>query len=207
MSKETTENTEVSGKDRGEGRGGARVEPVPASGMRPGWVKTLERVPGAGLKGRYFPSNVLGTLMHSPEIFGVLLDYWVTSKLEMGFSFREQELIILRTGVLFRCEYVWKHHVHVAREFGVSEAELAAVKATPIPALFNPREAALLNLTDELIEQRTIRPAAWDRWASTLKQSECVDLIHLVSQYMMFALTNNAMRVELEAPLHDMPEL
>ncbi len=49
------------------------------------------------------------------------LEYWVTSKSEMGFSVREQELIILRMGVLYQYDYVWMHHVPVDREFGVSE--------------------------------------------------------------------------------------
>ena len=187
--------------------GGPRITPKPMNEMREDWLKILERIPGAGLKGQYAPVNVLGTIMYNPDTFGPFLDYWVTSKLEMGFTVREQELVILRMGYLYNSNYVWKHHVPVAREFGVSEEELAAAKASPLPPVFNEREEAMLKLTDELVEQRTIRPEAWEAYAIKLKPSEVIDLISLVSQYVFFALVNNSARVEIEAPLSDIPGL
>ena len=186
---------------------GARLTPLPMSEMQNDWLKTLERLPGAGLKGAYAPVNVFGTLMYNPRTFGPFLDYWVTSKLEMGFSVREQELIILRMGYLYQCNYVWKHHTPVAKEFGASDAELEAVKTSPLPSVFSPRENALLRLTDELVEYRTIRDEAWSKWSGELKKSELVDLISIVSQYVFFALLNNSIRVEVEEPLRKIPGL
>lgn len=186
---------------------GARIKPLPMNQMRDDWNKILDRLPGAGLKGKFSPVNVFGTIMHNPETFGPFIDYWVTSKLKMGFNGREQELIILRMGVLFKCDYVWKHHVPVAREYGVTDAELAAVKAKTVKPLFSPREYALLMLTDELVEHRTIRDKAWNAWSGELKESEKIDLISLVSQYVFFALLNNALQVEIEEPLKQIPGL
>ena len=185
----------------------ARIRPLPMSEMRDEWVATLEQIPGSGLKGPLFPKNVLGTLMHSPEVFGPFLRYWVTSKRVMGLSVREQELVILRMGFLYRCEYVWKHHVPVAREFGVSEAEIGALRQPGCLTGFGEREEALLGLTDELVDHRTIRQEAWERWRGAFEDAEIVDLVSLVSQYVMFALANNAFQVELEGPLTDVPGL
>lgn len=185
----------------------ARIKPLPMSEMHPEWIKTLERLPGAGLKGLYTPVNVFGTLMYNPRTCGPFLDYWVTSKLEMGLSVREQELIILRMGVHYHCNYVWKHHVPVAQEFGVSDAQLDAVKTTPLPNVFTPHEYALLNLTDELVEFRTIREEAWVKWGTGLEKPILLDLISIVSQYVFFALLNNAIQVEIEEPLKKIPGL
>ena len=185
----------------------SRIRPVPVSKMHPAWLKTLERIPGDGLKGQYFPKNVLGTLMHNKKTVGPFLEYWVGAKLDMGFSVREQELVILRMGYLYCCEYVWKHHVPVAEEFGVTEKEFAALKKSSISAVFPRRERALLVLTDEMVEHRTIRQAVWNRYKDVLSKSEWVDLIGLISQYVLFALTNNAMQVELEETLADIPGL
>lgn len=184
-----------------------RIAPRPMSELRDDWVATLEHIPGTGLKGPLFPKNVLGVLMQSPEVFGPFLRYWVASKLEMGLSVREQELVILRMGVLYRCEYVWRHHVPVAREFGVTEAEIDALRSADLPAGFNPREEALLGLTDDLVERRTIGADAWERWHGVLAQQEIIDLVYLVSQYVLFALANNSFRVALEDPLADVPGL
>ena len=184
-----------------------RIQPLPMSDMQDDWIKTLERIPGKGLKGAYFPTSVVGTLMYNPKTMGPFLDYWVTSKLEMGFSVREQELVILRMGVHYNCNYVWKHHVPVAREFGVTETELEALKEEKLPDIFPARETALLMLTDEMVNYRTVRDETWEKWSGELKPSEWVDLVSLVSQYVFFALLNNSLQLELEPPMADIPDL
>lgn len=195
------------GQKRSEPKSAPRIRPVPLRKMRPAWVRTLTRIPGAGLKGKNFPGNVLGSLMHNPRTLGTFLEWWVTSKSEMGFSVREQELIILRMGVCYHCDYVWRHHVPVALEFGVSAAEIAAVQAFPAGSEFSRREATLLQLTDELVEYRTIRPAVWAECRNVLTKSEWIDMITIVAQYVLFALVNNSLQVQLEAPLRDRPAL
>jgi alkylhydroperoxidase family enzyme len=185
----------------------ARIPPLPMSKMKEEWNKILERLPGAGLKGKFSPVNVFGTIMHNPGTFGPFLDYWITSKLEMGFTGREQELVILRMGYHYQCNYVWKHHVPVAREYGVTDEEIEAVKTSPLPPVFSARESALLHLTDEMVEYRTIRDEAWSKWSNELKTSEKIDLISLVSQYVFFSLLNNSLQIEVEEPLKNIPGL
>ncbi len=182
-----------------------RVAPLPMSEMREPWLKILERLPGSGLKGPYAPVSVLGTLMHNPRTMGPFLDYWVTSKLEMNLSGREQELVILRMGWHYRCDYVWKHHVPPAREYGVTDAEIEAVKSDPLSSLFSGRERALLSLTDEMVNHRTVREEAWKSWGSGLEPAVLVDLVSLVSQYTFFALFNNSLQIEVEEPLKGIP--
>ncbi len=184
-----------------------RTPPLPISELRPEWEATLARIPGAGLKGVNAPVNVLGTLMHAPATLGTFLDYWVTAKQVMSLSVREQELVILRMGVLYRCEYVWRHHVPVGREFGVTDAELEGVRTGELGAFPSPRERALLALTDELVERRTLGDDAWNTHASVLPRETVLELIGLVAQYVLFALTNNAFRVELEPPMLAQPGL
>lgn len=185
----------------------ARIQPKPMSEMRDEWVKILDRLPGAGLKGRYTPINVFGTLMYNPQTMASFLDYWVTSKQKMGLSGREQELIILRMGFLFNCNYVWKHHIPPAREFGVNDTEITAVKTKQLPLVFSARENALLMLSDEMVEYRTIRDEAWSKWSGELNSSELLDLVSIVSQYVFFTLLNNSFQLEIEEPLKSIPGL
>ena len=63
------------------------------------------------------------------------------------------------------------------------------------------RERALLVLTDEIVERRTIGDAAWEAYGSQLPTDTMLELIGLVSQYVLFAVTNNVYRVALEAPM------
>jgi 4-carboxymuconolactone decarboxylase len=181
-----------------------RIESRPMSEMRKEWLQILDRIPGSGLKGDGFPHNVLGVLMCNPDVFGPFLDYWVTSKLKMHISMREQELVILRMGCLFRSNYVFKHHAPLAREFGVSEAELQAVRDGRYDD-FPSREAAMLTLTDEFMDTRTLSAATWKKYNTILSTTEVVDLIGLVSQYVLFGLVNNVAQVQVEAPIAPVP--
>lgn len=188
----------------------ARIEPIPVDAMRPEWLATLARIPGDGLKGAGFPRHVLGTIAHNPDTFGPFLEFWVTCKSRMALSVREQELVILRMARLYGSNYVWKHHVPVGHEFGVTDAELDALEGAE-PAVHahfsSARERALLALTDELVEHRTIRAEAWRMHATTLPRKELVDLVSLVAQYVFFALMNNAFQVEVEPSLDAVREL
>lgn len=178
-----------------------RIEPLPMSALRSEWEATMARIPGKGLKGENAPVNVVGTLMHAPNVLGTFLEYWVTSKQAMSLSVREQELVILRMGVLYDSEYVWRHHVPVAAEFGVSDAEMSGVLAASYEVFSSDRERALLSLTDEIVERRTIGDDAWSRHGALLPHETVLELIHLVAQYVLFAVTNNAYRTTLEPPM------
>jgi alkylhydroperoxidase family enzyme len=184
----------------------SRFEPRPVEAMRDEWLATLSRIPGDGLKGAGAPRHVLGMLMHSPDTFGPFLEYWVTCKEKMALSVREQELVILRMGCLYRSNYVWKHHVPVGREFGVTDAELDAVRTGRYDS-FPGRERSLLAFTDELVEQRTIRAERWAADRGTLTEVDVVDLIGLVAQYVLFSLMNNALQVQVETSLGDVPAI
>ncbi|MHC1706973.1 MAG: carboxymuconolactone decarboxylase family protein [Bacteroidales bacterium] len=184
-----------------------RLTPLDTGEMPQEWNEILKRLPGDVLKGDFAPVNVLGTLMYEPLIMGEFLDYWITSKLKMSLSVREQELVILRMAYHYHCNYVWRHHIPVAREFGVSEELLEAVRNHPLPKVFTPREETLLLLTDEMVNHRNVSDEKWILMKNELSDREILDLIHLISQYVLFTLTNNVIRVEVESGLQDISGL
>jgi alkylhydroperoxidase family enzyme len=183
----------------------SRIAPLSTDDLRPEWVEILGRLPGKGFKGEGFPRNLLGILMQNQETLGPFLDYWVTSKSKMGLTVREQELVILRMAVLYRSEYVWKHHVKVGREFGINDTELDAIRQGSYTVFAVERERALLELTDAFVNDRSLSPELWNRTKGALASRDFVDLISLVSQYVLFALTNVCMQVQLEPGVADLP--
>ena len=183
----------------------SRIAPLSTDDLRAEWVEILARLPGKGLKGEGFPRNVLGILMQNQETLGPFLDYWVTSKSKMGLTVREQELVILRMAVLYRSEYVWKHHVKVGREFGINDTELDAIRQGSCTAFVAERERAFLELTDAFMNERSLSPELWDQTRRVLSPRDFVDLISLVSQYVFWGLTNVCMQVQLEPAVADLP--
>ena len=183
----------------------SRIAPLSTEGLSPESLKILARLPGKGLQGEGFPYNVLGILMYNPDTLEPFLDYWVTSKAKMGLSVREQELVILRMAVLYRSEYVWKHHVKVGREFSVSDTELDAIRHGSYAVFSAARERAFLELTDAFMNERSLPPKLWNQTKDILGEKEFVDLISLVSQYVLFALNNVCLQVQLEPGVADLP--
>lgn len=183
----------------------SRIAPLSTDDLRPEWLEILGRLPGTGLKGAGFPRNVLGILMQNQDTLGPFLDYWVTSKSKMGLTVREQELVILRMAVLYRSEYVWKHHLKVGREFGINDTELDAIRQGAYTAFTADRERALLELTDAFVNDRSLPPELWNRTRGVLCPRDFVDLISLVSQYVLWGLTNVCMQVQLEPGVADLP--
>jgi alkylhydroperoxidase family enzyme len=183
----------------------SRIAPLSTDELRPEWVDILGRLPGTGLKGEGFPRNVLGILMQNQETLGPFLDYWVTSKSKMGLTVREQELVILRMAVLYRSDYVWKHHLKVGREFGINDTELDAIRQGSYTGFAAERERAFLELTDAFVNDRSLPPQLWQRTRGVLRPPDFVDLISLVSQYVLWALTNVCMQVQLEPGVADLP--
>jgi len=183
----------------------SRIAPLSTDDLRPEWVEILGRLPGTGLKGEGFPRNVLGILMQNQDTLGPFLNYWVTSKSKMGLTVREQELVILRMAVLYRSEYVWKHHLKVGREFGINDTELDAIRQGAYIAFETDRERAFLELTDAFVNDRSLPPELWNRTRGVLGPRDFVDLISLISQYVFWALTNVCMQVQLEPGVADLP--
>lgn len=118
---------------------------------------------------------------------------------------REQELVILRMAVLYRSEYVWKHHVKVGREFGINDTELDSIRLGSYKTMAVERERALLELTDGFMNERFLSPELWKSTKGVLRSEDFVDLISLVSQYVLFGLTNVCMQVQVEPGLADLP--
>ncbi len=180
-----------------------RIVSLPINSMHQDWVNTIDKLPGEGLKGRFAPVNVLGVLMNSPKNFGSFLEYWVSSKHEMKLIAREQELIILRVGYLYQCDYVWGHHVPPALESGLSRVEIEQIKQGLDLSKWSDRESVLLVATDELVNLKNISEDTWFKLLNHLDSHQAVDLVMLVTQYIFFALVNNSFRVELEDGIED----
>jgi alkylhydroperoxidase family enzyme len=108
--------------------------------------------------------------------------------------------------VLYASNYVWMHHIPVARELEITDDELQAVRTARYEGL-SSREQAVLALTDELVDARTIRREVWDTHRRHLRDVEIVDLVHLVAQYVFFTSINNAVQVAIDEGLTDIPAI
>lgn len=178
-----------------------RITPMPQDKFKSQWWEILNRLPGEGLKGESAPVNVLGTYAKASAYFTPWLDFWVTSKEKIKLSLRIQELIILRMAFLRKSDYVWGHHIIVAKEAHITKEEIEALKKDPENSNWTELEKAFLKTAEELLESSNIEQSTWDILKKHWTDTELMDFITIVTQYFFFTSINNACGVALEKGL------
>lgn len=112
---------------------------------------------------------------------------------------REREILILRVGWLCQAEYEWGQHVIFAREAGLTDVEIARVKAGPDAPGWTPFEAALLRAADELHRDSCIGDATWKTLAARYDDLQMMDVVFAVGQYHLVSMALNSFGVQLDA--------
>jgi alkylhydroperoxidase family enzyme len=202
-----------------------RMTPVAMDALPEKVRSSFDALPADSFKNIYAPVNVIGTIAKSPEVAASLLTHYVTLRKLMSLTNREKELVILRVAAHYRSEYVWKHHVVVGSEFGITKIECEALQQTldhhstntttatattniaTVTDTFSDRECALIAMADDLVVNRTIANSTWQRCNAFFEESEIIDIVLLLSHYVFFSLVNNSLCVEVEPSLNDIPGL
>jgi len=175
-----------------------RIPPIRSDAIDDDARDFLEFVDGPGGRASGSKLNIIRTLAHNPELgrryfrFGVYVLRFST------LDPRIRELVTLRTAVLYESDYEWTKHVVTARNVGMSEAEIEAVKTGPQWPDWSPIERALLTATDQMIEDNRIEDDVWAVIAAELDHKQQLDFVFTVSSYAMLAMSIAALNVQLE---------
>jgi len=95
-----------------------------------------------------------------------------------------RELIILRVAVLNRADYEYDTHLPYARQAGIPERKIAAVKGVDTTE-FDETERAVLDYTDALTRQVQVDDAIFERVRSRFDSRGLVELTATIAAYNM----------------------
>ena len=96
-----------------------------------------------------------------------------------------RELIILRVAILNHAPYEFEAHISHARETGLSDAKIQAVKEMAIGSIFTPHEQLVLELTDTMTQQVHVPDALFEKIAQHYAGKELLDLCITIGAYNM----------------------
>ncbi|HLY82702.1 MAG TPA: carboxymuconolactone decarboxylase family protein [Acidimicrobiales bacterium] len=151
-------------------------------------------------------NNILTTLVRHRRLFrrwspfaGVLLTGTLPA--------RDRELVVLRTGWLCQSPYEWGQHVRLAREAGISDAEIRRVVDGPEAPGWSEHERALLRATDELHEDACITDGTWAELSAAYTVEQLIEVPMLVGQYHLVSFTLNSLGVQREPGVVGLPEV
>ncbi|WP_068924377.1 carboxymuconolactone decarboxylase family protein [Planobispora rosea] len=186
-----------------------RVEPLPPGEWDPFLTRVVE---GTG------PYHVFTTLARHPALFQAWIGFGA-ALLYGTLPARDRELAVLRTAHHRGSAYEWAQHVRLAREAGLTDAEIEAVRGTgtvgaeigdgtAVPEVretggghrWDPADRLVLDVADELHARGDLTDATWRALCDRYDEPGRIEIVMLVAHYDMLAVVLNTLRVPVEGP-------
>jgi AhpD family alkylhydroperoxidase len=167
----------------------SRIQPVPYAEWDTEALSVL--APGRKLP----PNNVLGLLARHPALARAFLTFNAHLLTTSTLPARTRELAILRIAWRRRCRYEWAQHVQIARRAGITDEEIAGIRAG---------DATLISrAVDELDDDSCLSDETYRELAAELDDRQLMDLVFTIGTYGLLAMAFNTFGVELEPGLPD----
>ena len=113
------------------------------------------------------------------------------------------ELAILIIAVHWRSGHEWAAHARLAREAGIGQAVIDAIRRGEHPVLSKPDEDAVFQFVHELVTKRHVGDSAYATLLSVLDEEQVVELANAVGYYVALAAMLNAFDVHPPKGLDD----
>jgi 4-carboxymuconolactone decarboxylase len=171
-----------------------RLQPLPADQWDEATRQALSAMRGADT------NNALSTFAHHPALAKAFLRFNVHLLMSSTLPARIRELAILRVAHRRDCAYEWSHHVSMAKDEGITDDQIAAVKTFgggPVNE-FDAFDRAVLTAVDELEEVSELSDQSWAALGERLNDQQRMDFIFTVGCYALLAMAFNTFGVQLE---------
>jgi 4-carboxymuconolactone decarboxylase len=141
--------------------------------------------------------NILATMVRHPDLTRAYLKFNAYLLMDSALPARPREVALLRIVHLRDSDYLWSHHVPIAKRAGLTEAEIDAIRHGE---LANDQDRVVVRATDELNENSTISDATWAELGRHFEDRERMDLVFTVGGYCLLAMAVNTFGIEDEHP-------
>jgi 4-carboxymuconolactone decarboxylase len=171
-----------------------RIQPVPDDKLTPDQAELLAPMVKSGPV-----LNIFRTLITAPKAAKGFLAWgsYVLSR-RNDLPPREREIVILRIGFLCKSGYEWTQHTRIALDCGLTEVEIARIKAGPDAPGWSAADAALLKASDELHHAHFISDATWSALRNNVSEKQCMDVVFTAGQYTQVSMILNTFGVQLD---------
>ncbi|MBV8788997.1 MAG: carboxymuconolactone decarboxylase family protein [Mycobacterium sp.] len=166
-----------------------RLQPLPADQWDEATRQALSAMRGADT------NNALSTFAHHPALAKAFLRFNVHLLMSSTLPPRIRELAILRVAHRRDCAYEWSHHVRMAKDEGITDDQIDAVKRGEAT---DPFDRAVITAVDELDEYSRMSDQTWAALGEHLNDQQRMDFIFTVGCYALLAMAFNTFGVELE---------
>lgn len=137
-------------------------------------------------------------LAWSPELLRAWAPFAWSLRFELAASRKLRELLIVQIAALLGADYEYRHHLHLAQDAGLSDAQLSALPEWRASDRFDEQESLVLALADELALTPGATAETMRRLRATFSERHCVELLVTGAFYCGVARVINSAQVTLE---------
>jgi 4-carboxymuconolactone decarboxylase len=174
------------------GPGSASRMPDPTPETAPETAEVFKRVAAS----RGWVSNLLKSLGHAPEALARFSALGHYGRYGNALTERQRELVIVIVGRTIA--YAWAHHAPLALDAGVTEAELAAIKAGRTPEGMSASDQALCDFVFAYASFAGIPAPVWAALTVAFSPREATDIAMLAAYYLAAGSLIIGLGVEVE---------
>ncbi|BCI54323.1 carboxymuconolactone decarboxylase [Mycolicibacterium litorale] len=139
--------------------------------------------------------NILGTLVRNRPLTRAYLAFNAYLLKGSTLSARIREVALMRAVLWRRCDYLWDHHVELARRAGLTAAEIDGIRSGSVDGEL---DALVLRAVDELERDSTIADDTWTGLGRHLDDLQRMDLVFTIGGYNLLAVAVNTFGIEPE---------
>lgn len=162
---------------------GCRLPPVERDGLDPVGKEIYDahiEPNGGSIAGLWGPG---GIKLHSPRVSEYTRELTRYLRRDDVLSGQVRETAILVTARECESQFEWTAHEPLAREEGVSQATVDAIKYRKDLAGLPETEAAIIQLGREMFADRRVKPETFARALALLGRRTLVDVVSLMGSY------------------------
>nr|WP_047170206.1 carboxymuconolactone decarboxylase family protein [Sphingomonas sp. Y57] len=144
--------------------------------------------------------NLHKTMVHSPETSRWSQRVGGYLRYDAALDPRLRELGILQVACIAGSEYEYAQHLRIGREFGMSDADLAAaaIETAGGDSGLEPLARLVMRAAREMTTGHAARPETMRELAAALSAEHLVDLIFTLAFYVGFGRLTGSFELEVE---------
>ena len=150
----------------------SRIQMVEKGQAHPEVKELYNKIEGNGAK----IINLYKILAHNSNVMRNFLRLGSSLITETELSPKLRELVILRVARLTGCEYEWAQHYPIALEVGISRKQTETISHWVDSTNFSDEERAVLQYTDEVAQNVTVRDETFNALRKHLSERSVVEL-------------------------------
>jgi alkylhydroperoxidase family enzyme len=174
-----------------------RIEPA----VEASWTSDERELLAPIKKERGYVPNVYATLARNPALYRPWIGFARHILRESSLPARDREILICRTAWLASGEFEWAAHTRIAKQNGVTDADIVRLTEGADAVGWSAADRALLRAVDELHFDAFLSDTTWKELTARFDTSQLMDLVFTVGSYKMLAMALNSFGTQLDADM------